>query len=127
MGFFWADGTNKCHGARAKPSTLAPLKLCKLCCYAATLYPAFTLLFVFMASSFPSWMGFSLFCSARHQSPFMGLVPAFSLVLVFMTSSFLRHLPGFSLFYRGEKFAAYAILCPAFTLLLVFMASSFRF
>jgi hypothetical protein len=72
-------------------------------------------------------MGFSLFCSARHQSPFMGLVPAFSLVLVFMTSSFLRHLPGFSLFYRGEKFAAYAILCPAFTLLLVFMASSFRF
>src|SRR5580693_8049803 len=85
------DGTNKieptkCHGARAKPSTLAPLKLCKLCCYAATLYPAFTLLLVFMASSFPSWMGFSLFCSARHQSPFMGLVPAFTLLLVFIAS-----------------------------------------
>jgi hypothetical protein len=35
---------------------------------------------------FSSWMGFSLFCSARHQSPFMGLVPAFTLLLVFIAS-----------------------------------------
>jgi DNA-binding response OmpR family regulator len=40
----------KRRGAKAKPSTLAPLNPATFACY-ATLSPAFTLLLVFMASS----------------------------------------------------------------------------
>jgi hypothetical protein len=51
--------------------------------------PAFTLLLVFMASSFlPDLLGFSLFYRGEKFAAYAILCPAFTFVLVFMAPSF---------------------------------------